>query len=512
MLINKKVILTAAVALSLGASSCRKFMDVNKNPNISQTATVQTLLPAAQLYVGSAMGVDLQIAGSIWSQYWTQTPIASQYITFDQFSTGQDAYSVAWTNLYAGAENFYQLYNLADSGKKRQYKAIALLMQAYTFQVITDGWGDVPFKQALKGQFADGHVVNPKYDSQRVVYNGILAYIDSANKLLNVADPIHPGSDDMIYGGNMAKWIKFSNTLKLKILLRMSNVDPAGAQAKIAALYSTSPSFIGMGDDARLTYGSNSNNKSPLYAEASSTTLAGIQNLGGSKTIIDSLNSNNDYRAYVFYKPTSAGAIAGITQSQFNISIPAGSYSIPNAYVAGDAQDENSANAPVNLLTSWESYFLQAEAVARGWAVSSATDDSLFYSGIRASFAYYSNQLSTEIGIDGSSAYTTYVLGDMASSIPPGYWTVYPVGGSVEDKVRFIITQKWFAMCGNQGFEAWSEFRRTGYPDFLVHPVNSLIGTGRPARFLYPASESTTNNNFPASGVASIVAPVWWDK
>src|SRR5438309_162860 len=112
MLINKKLVIAVTAALALGVTSCRKFLDVNTNPNISQTATVETLLPAGQLYLGTAMGVDLQITGSIWAQYWTQTPVASQYIAFEQYAPGQDAFSTPWTNLYAAAENFYQLYKL----------------------------------------------------------------------------------------------------------------------------------------------------------------------------------------------------------------------------------------------------------------------------------------------------------------------------------------------------------------------------------------------------------------
>lgn len=83
MLINKKVLLAAVVALSLGSSSCRKFMGVNTNPNVSQMVTVQTLLPAAQLHIGSAVGADLQIYGSIWSQFWTQTPGSKTYASFE---------------------------------------------------------------------------------------------------------------------------------------------------------------------------------------------------------------------------------------------------------------------------------------------------------------------------------------------------------------------------------------------------------------------------------------------
>jgi len=504
MSIKNKLMLTAAVGLALGASSCRKFMNVNTNPNISQTATMATLLPAGQLWVGSALGVDLQVNGSIWSQYWTQTSTASQYIAFEQYAPGQDAFSTPWTDLYRGAENFYQLQKLADSLHSKQYKAISLIMQAYTFQLLTDAWGDVPFTQALKGDVTDGHMVNPKFDSQIVVYRGVLAYIDSAKKLLNNGDAVKPGSDDLIYNGDMNKWRRFANTLKLRALLRMSAVNPTGVQAMVDSFYATSPDFLTgtiAGDDAQIKYGWNTQNKSPLYAEASSTTLASVQNLAGSSTCIDSMNANGDPRAYVFYKYLSNGAVAGLTQGSYYQSSAAGTFSLPSKYVAGDAQDDSSGYAPVNFLTVSESYFLQAEVVARGWQAASSgyADDSLYYKGIGANFAMYNNQLAF---IWGPKADTDYINGG-------GYWSVYPSTGSFAQKQRFIVTQKWFSMCGNQGFEAWTEWRRTGYPDFLIHPVKSMIGSDRPRRFLYPTSESSTNANFP--GVAPLTSKVWWD-
>lgn len=498
MLINKKVILAAGAGLVLGASSCKKFMNVNDNPSVSPTATVQTLLPAAQLYIGSAVGTDLQINGSIWAQFWTQTPIASQYVSLEQFVPGQDAFSTPWDNLYTGAENFYQLSALATDQKKLQYKAISFLMRAYSFQLLTDAWGDVPFKDALKAQYANGHLVNPKYDSQRVVYNGILAYIDSAKMLLNDGDGSKPGSDDLIYGGDMKEWGKFANTLKLKVLVRLSKVDEASAKSKIAAFYATSPDFIGPGDDAKIAYGFGSTNRNPLYAEE--VALQYTQNLGGSKTCIDSMNSNGDPRVTIFYTPG-----AGITQGAYNVSLPAGSFAVPASYVGGNANDNNSANAPVNLLTSYESLFLQAEVSARGWA-NAGNDQALFESAIAASFKYYSAALNNEYQPSSASAtpYSDYMSGG-------GYWTIYPAGGDPEEKVKFIITQKWFAMCGNQGFEAWTEFRRTGYPNFMTHTVNSQIGNLFPQRFLYPTSESTVNANFPSSGVVPLTTKVWWD-
>jgi hypothetical protein len=512
MSINKKFIITAAVAgLALSVSSCKKYLDVNTNPNVAHQATVITMLPAAQLYLGSAMGVDMQINGSVWSQFWTQTPAGSQYRALDQFDPKADYYNASWKNLYLSASNAYQLYNLADSQHKGAYKAISLLMRAYAFQALTDGWGDVPFKDALSGQFADGHITSPKYDSQRVVYRGILAYIDSASALINLNDGAAPGADDLIYGGNMSKWQKFANTLKLRVLMRMSGIEPLYANPRIDTMFLKGTQFMGAGDDAVIAYGSGATNNNPLYAELTSVQMGGVQQMAGSKTAIDEMNSNNDYRSKVFFTTVPGAGRVGIKQGEYDIMVSSSSYSVPSAHVGGNAASAASAKAGVVLLSSWESYFLQAEAVARGITAAGGDDADLFYKGLNASFSYWNNALVTEGYPSASAAYSVYVNGDATASIPAAYWGQYPVTGTADDKVRHIITQKWFSMCGTQGFEAWTEWRRTGYPTFLINPRNSRIGAVQlPSRFVYPASEAATNANYP--GLQSLTTRVWWDK
>ena len=540
MSIHKKIIITVAAGLALGVSSCRKFLDVNTNPNQVTSATVQTLLPAGQLYVASALGVDLEINGSMWAGYWTQNPNSSQYRSIEQYAPTQDGFSTPWQNLYSANENFFQMGKLADSLKRKHYKAISLLMRAYTFQLITDGWGDAPYSQALKAQLADGGILNPKYDSQVSIYNGLIFYIDSAEALLNTAEPTsnEPGTDDLIFNGNITRWKKFGYTLALKMYMRFSEKNPVWAQAGIARINAIpGVQYLGSGDDAKISFGfNNTNNKNPLDAEMTSTTLNGTQNLVGSATCIDSMNSNADYREYLFYSQVTADVFTGLTQGHYDAVIATSSVSVPNVYVGGNvvtkALAAKSANAPVNLLMGSESYFLQAEAVARGWAA--GDDSALFYQGIKANFDYYSSAftdlndvwasagqtsasgatLSSDIVLNSDFAYYSYVNGDTVYNTPagtpaPAYWSIYSRNYTLTAKLRKIITQKWFGMCGNQGFEAWTEFRRTGYPDFFVHSVNSLIGNQLPVRFLYPSTESTRNTAFP--GLQLITTKMWWD-
>ncbi|MGN6566858.1 MAG: SusD/RagB family nutrient-binding outer membrane lipoprotein [Flavipsychrobacter sp.] len=507
MSIKKAFIIATTIGITIASSSCKKYLDVNKNPNVADTVTPNLLLPSAEVYIGSAMGVNMQIFGSIWAQYWTQNPNSSQYRTAENYQPNSNDFDYPWNLFYSSAgEDLVRLQQIAASQSKKQYQAIALLLQAYEFQVITDAWGDVPYTEALKGLQSQGHITNPHYDAQKVVYNGILSMINQAQGLIDPSDPTVPGGDDLIYGGDMTKWKKFANTLQLRVLLRLAYKDPATAQAGIAALYATSPSFLDKNEDAQINYTSTAGNKNPLYSEAA--VLNYTQNVVASQTCIDSMNSNNDYRLAAFYYPGSTGFV-GIRQGNYNQLVSAGTYAVPSSYVGANFQDANSATAPVKLLTGYESKFLQAEAVVRGWASGDAQQ--LFIDGITANFLdnTWVSSYNDIFGVTADYALNSYLNGDTSAGVPPAYWGQFPTGGTMEQKLRHIITQKWFCMCGNEGFEAWTEWRRTGYPDFFVVSTTNLTGGKFPRRFLYPFAEVTENANFP--GIIPVTTPVWWD-
>ncbi len=486
------ITIAAATALLLGATSCRKYLDVNTNPNVTFNVQPNLLLPAAELAIGSAVGVDMDINGSIWVQHWTQSTSASQYKYLEQYQPTANKYDRVWSLFYSQAlVDLQRMDSLAVQRNLNQYRAISKLLSAYSYQIITDAWGDVPFSQALKGQPEQGNITSPAFDRQADIYDGLVRLVDDGLALINTSDPSHPTTDDVIYGGDMSKWRSFGKTLRLKLFMRLSEVAPGKAQAGVAATMALPGSFIEYGGDANINYYSTAGNQNPLYLE---TKFLG-QNQVASSTSVDSLRSNNDPRLTKFYAPPTA-TVTAINGQRQGISVLPAATAAAVAYpapITGAVTTTAGATAPVKLITSYESKLLQAEAVARGWMA--GNDSALFAAAVNYNFLAY--------GVDtASAAAKTYLTSS--------YWGRYPVGAGTALKVRHIITQKWFSMNGNQGFEAWTEWRRTGYPNFLVLSASPSrqINTF-PTIFLYPDVEVSRNAKFPGQHV--VTDRVYWD-
>ncbi len=479
--ILKRIALIACPAILLLSSGCKKFLDVNQDPNNAASAEPAQLLPTVEASIGVVLGDDYYTYGNIWSQFFTQSAVASQYKSIDQYAQVNADFNYGWQHLYQKAliNDQLMISNNGSNPTAVQYLAIGYVLKAYSLQLATDAFGDIPMSEALEGS-ADK---NPHYDPQAAVYDSIFALIEKGKALMDNSDPNNPGSADLVFQGDMDQWTAFANTLELRAYLRLSQVDPDKAQAGIAALYGTNPTFLT--SNAQISYSSTGGNQNPYYIKA--VALGYYENLAASGTAVNAFIRNSDPREFAVFEELSGDTIAYLNQGTF-ASFVNKTCSPPSALVGGDPQDAASALAPVFLISASESYFLQAEAVARGWASGSAS--SLFTSGIDASFA--------ADGLSGTDA-ATYI-----ASAPDA---VFPSGTA--DQIKAIITQKYYAMCGSQGFEAWTEWRRTGYPTFLV---TSAAAGGRPVplRFLYPQTELTGNTNYP--GTVTAATPVWWDK
>jgi len=482
----KGLLLSGVIVLATFTSCKKDFLDVNDNPNAPVDVSVKELLPSAELAVAHAVGNELQIYGGIWGQFWTQNPASSQYKTFENYSPSSDDFDFLWSILYSDA--LKDLKTIIDKGTAQglpNYVACAKILQAYAFQLATDNFGDVPFSQALQ---EENGILSPRYDSQHDIYQGIMALAKAGIAAIDQsANAIVPADDDLLLAGDMSVWKKFGNTLLLRIYLRMSEVDPVEAAAGIAELEANSAEFLGAGEEVRINYLSAGGNTNPVYS--SIIALQNVQNEVASATAVDYLNNNADLRVDAFYSPASNGNQVGIPQGDY--TLPAGTpVSLPSPLTGANGTDVASQTAPVKLMTGYESFFLQSEAVARGWLTGDA--QALYEAGITENFESY--------GFADTDAQTYFAQAAIA----------YPVAGTVPQKVEAIITQKWIAMCGNQNDEAWNEWRRTGYPTFFTISVNSILGPGRmPARFFYPSIEVTRNANFP--GQHAIDDRVWWD-
>jgi len=482
----RKSCIVLLVITAIGFAGCKKYLDTNSNPNLSTTASPDLLLPAVQAAIGHVLGNPLQIYGSFWAQYWTQSPKSSQYRSIDQYASTTTDFDRVWRMMYADALQDIQEILTMTQGKQsfNQYTAITLLMKAYDMQLATDAFGDVPLTQA-----ATPNVTNPSYTTQQQIYDSIFAYVDRAIALIDVNAEVTPASDDLIFQGDMEQWLRFANTFKLRAYLRLSEVAPQKAAAGIATL--SGPNTIFLETDAQINYSTIGGNQNPLFSEMLG--LGRTQNMAASETVTKFMTQNNDPRAAIFFEPytTSTGvdSIIGIKQGSYRTNSRNDSISIPSPFVGANGQNDKSANAPVKFMSAAESYFLQAEAVVRGWLNIGVSAQTLFTNGIIASFTAYN--------VPGESTYL--------ASAPAAQW---PAG--IQAQIRAIIIQKWLAMTGNQGFEAFTEWRRTNYPDFFTTSNASTIGAGRmPERLIYPNSEVTRNANFP--GIALIYTKVWWD-
>jgi Starch-binding associating with outer membrane len=471
-----------ASAVMLASTSCKKFLDVNDNPNnLSESkATMQLTLPSAQHTVAYVVGNVLTEVGGFLSQYWTQAPSATQYFDYDRYNFDATDGDREWGQLFAGALKDLQFVeNKAVELKDSNYAAIALLMKSYTYQVITDVWGDVPYSQALQ---ADKGILNPKYDNQSAIYEGIIKDIDKALVYLTNTSAKTPGVDDVVFQGDMMMWYKFANSLKLKVLMRQSKTSTGGSAAAFASLNGLTPAdFLGYGEKAQITYIDKFNNKNPLYAS-----IAGLGNDNNvaSGTIADTLNTYGDPRAGYFFELNASGLVVGIDQGLAAASSPALPTTTPNAAVGPKII---SATTPVIFMSGTEVLFLLAEAHER--ALLSGTAEDTYKEAVVSSMHDCDDIDTTGLGLFDAAPYA---------------WDADPAM-----HLQQIGVQRWIALCGTQNIESWTEQRRTNYPALQPSLASKLPAGQMPARLVYPNQEATSNSNFP--GQKPINERLWWD-
>ncbi|MEO8173603.1 MAG: SusD/RagB family nutrient-binding outer membrane lipoprotein [Sediminibacterium sp.] len=500
-----------AITAIIGASGCKKeFLNINTNPNGLPTATPSVVMSNA-LYITGTNSVFFNETGSYWSGQWTQSSsyILSPTIFSYQFTNGDFNY---WDAYYDNLQDYQFVINNADANNQKFLKGPAKVMKAYIYQNLVDWYGNVPYTDALK----DVASLAPKFDDQKFIYEDLIKLLDGAIVDMKAnAFASAFSSADIVFNGNLTKWIKFANSLKLRILMHQSRI--AGRDAylitEINKIVSEGSGFItgeevGVGGPSFFVATAGKTNT--LYDRWGYDPNGSVRALARyprpTKFLFDQLIASNDtfrLKRIAYAKGGENGNTPGVSVAAevisnyvgvpFGISsgftAPASSYIGPSVIVKGEY------NRPLCLMTAAEIQFSLAEAKQRFSAVTlPGTAKSYYEDGVLQSFRL--------LGVANTSTRATTLLN---SGFPDADWNVSA------DKLKTIAVQKWIALTNFSGQESYTEYRKSNLP---VTPQASTVTTAdRPLRLFYPNTEFGSNGaNVTAQGTIDIFKTrIFWD-
>ncbi len=465
------------ILLVAALSSCNKWIDpdININPDAPTVVPMDLLLPTieARFAYDIVQGNDGERTLSLWSQQLTGVARQSQSEGAYSFRAG-DANNT-WGDVYAGVlMDAKQLIDMSQQTKTRssQYEAVGKIVTAATYGYATDLWGDLPFSEALQG----GDNTAPKFDSQQDIYTGIQSLLDEAITLLKNPDAgdVFSLDGDIIFGGDIGKWLATAYALKARYALHLSKVS---GDAYATALGYLENAIADASGSAYYYYAAgNNNNANPLFLF--------MQDRGDvrvSDVMIDRLKNTSDPRLEVYANPIGDTLVVG------GVTYPPGSYVGAPAGVPLDGASEPgsgiaSSDTKTPIITFTEVKFMEAECKVK------TGDDA----GAQAALKDAVSASLNEYGVFDTDWFTTF-------------------SGEVDaltgnDLYERIMTEKWVALMYN--FEAYNDWRRTGFPTLTPNP--SAGGKEIPRRFPYATDPITYNPNTPAD--VTIWDHIWWDQ
>ncbi len=499
-----KTLFIAAFMAALLPACKKDFFDINQNPNdlTANSITSDLIVPAALHNVGAldaggnSVGYDWL---NKWMGYWSNSGSFAPTQEESTYNITTGFLTVRWTGTYNWLNDFYIIEEKATAEGNLFYAGIAKVMKARGFQDLVDLYGNVPYTEAFRLK----EFPTPKYDKAQDIYTDLQRVLDEAIEIFeNEPLPAGAASVDIMYNGNRNLWIRFANTLKLRLLIRQSEVPgftPAAEVAKIVAKGGVLRS--GESADVNPGYTNAPGKQSPFYG-VFGFTVTGVSAEEGDRAnanFLATLKLNNDPRMQRYFRPAASPA---------NPSDP---------YVGteyGEAPNEafnsartsgfgpglvGSASQSQWILTSVESLFLYAEAVARGWIADDAQQ--AYENAVRESFTW--------LGVPNAVTAANNYMNNVATA----NWA--NAGATVMDRVRFIVYQKYLSLAGINALEAWSDYRRLGVPANLPLSVDpGRIGSGLPVRLLYPTQEYAVNRqNVELEGnINQFTSKIFWDQ
>lgn len=507
---RKSVFILCFLAMMMGC--IKNFEDINTDPTRLVSLEPEDIrrLFSNALYNGVAapngaprFQTGQNLFADHYAQYYagTQTAFASHRYTIVQ-NWVQDH----WINTYiATMPSLYFIINETAESDFPTLNAIARIWKVFVLHRTTDYFGPIPYSQIGSTE------KTIDYDAQRDIYFDFFNELNAATiDLQNNIDRPSYGDQDLIYNGNNELWLKFANTLRLRLALRISNVEPEKAKQEAEAAVANGV-LVDYAEDAYLAVSTNNRN-----------TLAYISSWNEfrmSASMESLLKGYNDPRLSRYFQPA---VMTGEYRGVRNGMMPAEQMLPENDYdhssnVAERFTPEFMAITPMSVMYAAEAYLLRAEGALNGWNMG-GTAEELYEKGIEMSLRTH--------GVTNGGVISDYIAGTSLPAAPGGYFntpalTDIPVrfDTNPEKQREQILTQKWLALFPD-GYEAWAEVRRSGYPKLyaLVHSDNPNVPANTMIRRI-PFVNYDRDRNGPAVKAAEALldgpddarTPLWWD-
>jgi len=489
-------------------SSCSDYLDINTNPN--QATSVQPLLVLPAAITGTAsVSSQFNNYGAHFGGYMANAGGFSGFGNLFNYQLIPDNYNGLWVNTYDNLNDYKYVMDQTEGDDTQAYaNAAANIMVAYNFQKLVDAFGDVPYTEALQNNAN----LTPKYDDAATIYQDLITRLNAAMASIDAAKfpTALNTSSDPLFGGDMTKWKKFANTIKLRILVRVSGV--ASLSSFVTTNFAALDKTLGfLADDAIVNPGYVKDKPNPLWNTWGYSTTGTLAN--SSRTVTEyafgfynGQKLSDPGRGAVIYTNFEAGTTPA-NQLGNETDAPTVRTNYSTWYSGNFASASSISNAlgvlkgPSQgqvLMLLAESEFLQSEANLKGLLTGDFTTN--FDAGVTASFRYLFKDVTNAVSATKNVA--TEVAGYKAEN-PDSYLVNIKKATTPAQRLEAIITQKWIAVNMINSEEGFNEFRRTGYPvtrangDGYTNIASPLSTSTRadklPSRILYPTSEQSYN-------------------
>ncbi|MES2730992.1 MAG: SusD/RagB family nutrient-binding outer membrane lipoprotein [Bacteroidota bacterium] len=510
-----KIIPLAVLAFLITVTSCQKFDELEANPNL---AGEEAIVPPSyllgrilfELYQGA--GFTDNVSGRVFEGPWNQLSRWSQFtVSNDSYYGGDNVYG--WSNT-ATPYNLLKLTNKMElqaakalNPERNAYKTLGKFFRAYTYVWLTQRVGDIPTDEAGLGL----ENLTPQYTSQKDVYAKALQLLEDANTDLNTLIPtITPATNiggDIYFNNDLKKWQKVINTFKLRVLISLSkraeDTPALGIKQKFADVVADPvkyPLLTGNSDNLQFVY-NEAFNPYPITPRDFYN-----RNTNISSTFLELLTATKDPRTFVLTTPAPALIKGGKSASDFDAYKGSNISKTLTALASEKASDvANSPYSYISYLRYYKSYvgpepyiimgypemcFNMAEAANRGWITGDAA--AYYLKGINASLGFYgiSDGAKVEVSDAGGSKAATVAVTVSVTD----FLTNVAYKGNNADGLKQILDQKYVAFFQNSGWEAFYNWRRTGFPSTFVTTGSGINAQGKiPMRWRYPVDETTYN-------------------